>query len=80
MLECYQVRGLKFLTKKKTDFNSDTRLAREATPPPEDVAMKKRQTKIAKNTRKLESDMKGALAATGSKDSDSVQDRYQDWI
>jgi len=67
-------------SENKTDFNSDTRLAREATPPPEDVAMKKRQTKIAKNTRKLESDMKGALAATGSKDSDSVQDRYQNYL
>ena len=65
-------------------MNSPSRLQREATPPPEEVAKKTRQTKIAKNTRQLEKDMKGALSETapagGTTSGESVQELYQDWI
>ena len=75
---------LNISTNQKTDLNSPSRLQREATPPPEEVAKKTRQTKIAKNTRQLEKDMKGALTETtpsgGTSSRESAQERHQDWI
>ena len=58
-----------FLTNKKSELNTSTHqeFEREATPPPDEVASKKRQTKIQKNIRKIEADMKGALAETAIK-------------
>ena len=58
-----------FPTNKKSELNTSTHqeFEREATPPPDEVASKKRQTKIQKNIRKIEADMKGALAETATK-------------
>ena len=71
-----------FSTNEKPDLNSPSRMQREATPPPEEVAKKTRQTKIAKNTRQLEKDMKGALSETAPAGGTgaSAHERYQDWI
>ena len=74
-------------TDKKSDLNTSAHreVEREATPPPDEVASKKRQTKIAKNTRKMVADMTGSLAETATATTASIasitaNDRAQDWI
>ena len=57
-------------------------LEREATPPPDGVASKKRQTKIGKNARKMVADMTGSLAesTTAGGTSNTENDPVQEWI
>ena len=73
-----------FLTEKKSDLNTSTHrdLEREATPPPDGVASKKRQTKIGKNARKMVADMTGSLAESTSAGgvSNTENERVQEWI
>ncbi len=60
--------------------SSHIEFEREATPPPDEVASKKRQTKIGKNARKMVTDMTGALAETATTGGSESKTDHQDRI